>query len=131
VCPENRQVIISVGFWTILWEITKVMAPHTAPHVVRAVAERGNRRSAREAGPAQPSAKDLANAISYLENRLSAAEERAATAEDKAAVMEEKLALAEARMADKWALAAKWMLALLAWNAVITGILIYLLFARR
>lgn len=121
-----------MGFWGILWEITKAVVPHTAPHVVRAVADRGReRRAARQPEVQQPSPEDLAGAISYLERRLSAAEERAATADDKASLAEERLALAEARMADKWALAAKWMLALLAWNAVLTGILIYLLIVRK
>jgi len=121
-----------MGFWSILWEIARVVVPHTAPHVARAVADRTReRRAARVPEPDQPSAKDLASAISYLEKRLSAAEERAAAAEEKASLAEEKLVLAEARMADKWALAAKWMLALLIWNAVITAILIYVLIARR
>jgi hypothetical protein len=121
-----------MGFWTILWEIAKAVAPHTAPHVVRAVTDRAReRRAAREPEPQHPSREDLAGAISYLERRLSAAEERAAAADDKASLAEEKLALAEARMADKWTLAARWMLALLAWNVVITAILIYVLIARR
>jgi hypothetical protein len=121
-----------VGFWTILWEIARAVVPHTAPHVVRAVADRNKeRRAAREKDPNQPSAGDLAGAISYLDQRLSAAEEHAAAAGERAAAAEERLAVAEAQMADKWAAAGKWMIALLAWNLVITGLVIYLLFARR
>ena len=121
-----------MGFWTILWEIAKAVAPHTAPHVVRVVTDRAReRRAARELEPQQPSREDLAGAISYLEKRLSAAEERAAAAEDKASLAEQRLALAEARMADKWTLAARWVLALLIWNAVTTAIVIYLLFTRH
>src|SRR5260370_22583277 len=115
-----------MGFWGIVWEIAKAVAPHTAPDGARAVADRAReRRAARGPELQQPSPQDLSGAISYLEKRLSAAEERAAAADDKASLAEERLALAEARMADKWALAARWMLALLAWNAVITGVLIY------
>jgi len=121
-----------MGFWSILWEIARVVVPHTAPHVARAVADRTReRRLAREPQPDQPSTKDLAGAMAYLEKRLSVAEERAGAAEDKASQAEEKLALAEARMAEKWALAAKLLLALLIWNVVITAILIYMLIARR
>jgi hypothetical protein len=54
-------------------------------------------------------------------------------AEDSAAAAEQKLSLAEARMADQWAVARKWGIALLAWNALVTAALIVLLFllARR
>jgi len=121
-----------MGFWSILWEIARAVAPHTVPHVARAVADRTiERGTVRRPDVQQPSPGDLANAISYLENRLSATEERAAAADDKASLAQERLALAEARMADKWTLVARWLVALLVWNAVLTGVLIYLLFARR
>src|SRR5262249_51770134 len=120
-----------MGFWSILWEIARVVAPHTVPHVARAVADRTRERRSPRPEVQQPSAGDLANAISYLENRLSAAEEQAAAADDRALAAAERLALAEARMADRWTLVARWLLALVIWNAVLTGVVVYLLFARR
>jgi hypothetical protein len=34
-------------------------------------------------------------------------------------------------MADRWAAARKWFIALLAWNALVTILLIFLLFRHR
>lgn len=116
-----------MGLWGLLFEVVKAVVPHTAPHVARAVVNAAKeRREARTLPGTQPSNESLAGAISYLEQRLSAAEERAAAAE-------QRLSLAEARMADKWASARKWGIALLAWNAVVTAGLIYLalVMARR
>src|SRR5262245_58459737 len=114
-----------MGLWGVLLEIAKAVAPHAAPHVARAVVDAAkDRRAASEAQRTpdglQPTAADLAAALTYLDQRLSAAEERAATAE-------QKLSLAEARMADQWATARKWASALLAWNGVVTAVLIWLL----
>jgi hypothetical protein len=120
-----------MGLWGVLLEIARAVAPHAAPHVARAVVDAAkDRRAASEASRAQtalqPTNADLAAALNYLEQRLSAAEERAATAE-------QKLSLAAARMADQWATARKWAIALLAWNAAVTAGLIWLVvvLARR
>jgi hypothetical protein len=113
-----------MGLWGVLLEIAKAVVPHAAPHVARAVVDAAKeRRAASETAGAQdslqPTNTDLAAALTYLEQRLSAAEERAATAE-------QKLSLAEARMADQWATARKWAIALLAWNGAVTVGLIWL-----
>ena len=120
-----------MGLWGVLFEIAKAVVPHAAPHVARAVVDAAkDRRAAGEAARTQPGLQptntDLAAALNYLEQRLSAAEERAATAE-------QKLSLAQARMADQWAMARKWAIALLAWNGAVTVGLIWLvvLLARR
>jgi hypothetical protein len=115
-----------MGLWGVLFEIAKAVVPHAAPHVARAVvdAAKDRRAAANEIersqdGP-QPTAADVAAALIYLERRLSAAE-------DRAAVVEQKLSLSEARMADQWATARKWAIALLAWNGVVTVALIWLI----
>jgi hypothetical protein len=120
-----------MGFWSVLLEIARAVAPHAAPHVARAVVDAAKERraageAAREQADPQPSVQDLANALTYLEQRLSAAEERAAAAEEKLAVM-------EARNADLWMTTRKWAIGLMVWNAVGTAALIVLaiIIARR
>jgi hypothetical protein len=120
-----------MGLWGVLFEIAKAVVPHAAPHVARAVVDAAKDRraageTARTQDALQPTNADLAAALNYLEQRLSAAEERAATAE-------QQLTLAEARMADQWATARKWAIALLVWNGAVTAGLIWLviLLARR
>jgi len=120
-----------MGFWGVLWELAKLVVPHTAPHVARVVTERARERHVgRPEEPRGPSTEDLAGAISFLEKRLSESEDRAAAAEEKASQMEDKLSAAEARFAQRWAVAGRWMIGLLVWNVLLTGLLIYLL-ARR
>jgi hypothetical protein len=120
-----------MGLWGVLFELAKAVVPHAAPHVARAVVEAAKDRRAaseivRTQESLQPTNADLAAALNYLEQRLSAVEERAATAE-------QKLSLAQARMADQWATARKWAIALLAWNGALTVGLIWLviILARR
>ena len=118
-----------MGLWGVLWEIFKVAAPHAAPHVARAVKEH------RAAGLAEPRANAVAQEIAHefttLEERIAAAELKAAASEARAADAEEKLSLLQTQMAGRWATMRIWALALLAWNAVITAVLVYLLAARR
>jgi hypothetical protein len=110
-----------MGLWGVLLEIARVVVPHAAPHVARAVVDAAKeRRAASEAARIEPSTEDLAGALSYLEQRLSAAEEKAATAE-------RNLSLAQAQMADEWAMARKWLIGLLVWNALVTAGLIWLI----
>jgi hypothetical protein len=117
-----------MGLWGVLWEIFKVVVPHTAPHVARAV------RNRQTAGIAERRAQAVAQGFATMEERLAAAEEKAAAAETSAAVAEERAAAAEDRLAQaqaQWNTVRKWMLALLVWNAVLTAILIYVLVVRR
>lgn len=120
-----------MGLWSVLIELARAVAPHAAPHVARAVVDAAKERraaseAAREQSNPQPSAKDLVDALNYLEQRLSAAEEMATAAT-------EKLALAEARMADQWTTARKWAIGLVIWNAVVTVafIVLVVILARR
>jgi hypothetical protein len=119
-----------MGFWSILLEIARAVAPH-APHVARAVADaaKEHRTASTATRPEtlpKPSNQELADAIGDLEKRLSAAEE-------KAEIAEQQLALAEARIADQWITARKWAIGLLVWNAVETAglIVLVILVARR
>ena len=121
-----------MGLWGVLWEIFKVVVPHTAPHVARAV--RGRQTAGFAERRAQAAAKEIAQGFATMEERLAAAEEKAAAAESSAAVAEERAGAAEDRLAlaqTQWNAVRKWMLALLIWNAALTAVLIYVLVARR
>jgi hypothetical protein len=110
-----------MGLWGVLLEFARAVVPHAAPHVARAVVDAAKeRRAAAEAARTEPSTEDLAGALTYLEQRLSAAEEKAATAE-------QRLSLIQAQMAGEWAIARKWLIGLLVWNAVVTAGLIWLI----
>jgi hypothetical protein len=114
-----------MGLWGVLWEIVKAVAPHTVPHVARAVTNAAKDRRADElarlhAAPAD----DLYGRVESLEQRLEAAERRAATAEMRlAAYLDE--------FSRKWESSRKWIIALLAWNALVTAALLFLLFRHR
>lgn len=113
-----------MGFWGVLLELARVVVPHAAPHVARAVVDRAKeRRAAESSRPAethQPSNESLALAITYLEHRLSIAEEKASAAE-------ELRIASEAQAAERWMQAKKVFTALIAWNALVTASLVALL----
>jgi t-SNARE complex subunit (syntaxin) len=123
-----------MGFWGVLWEIVKAVGPHAAPHVARAVAGRKPVTvTDRRAQAAAEKIGYMAQGLATVEERLAAAEARAEAADrnatdaaDRVAAAEDKLSQAEAQFTDSWKAARKWMLALFVWNAVIMGILIYL-----
>ena len=127
---------VAMGLWGVLWEIVKAIGPHAAPHVARAMTQR---KTVRESDQRTRAAvKEIAQEFSTLEQRVQAALERAdaaeqnsIAAEERAAAAEEKLTLTQAQMADRWAAARKWFIALLAWNALVTILLIFLLFRHR
>jgi hypothetical protein len=80
---------------------------------------------------AQAAADAMAEDLATMEERLSAAEERAASAERSAAAAgersvaaEDALSRAQAQFAEQMKATRNWMLALLVWNCLITGILI-------
>jgi hypothetical protein len=114
-----------MGFWGVLLELARAVVPHAAPHVARVVVDAAKeRRAASAAGssqrPDQPSNEALAEAITYLERRLSVAEE-------KASELEGKLLASENRMEERWQYARKLAIGAIAWNAVITALLIAIL----
>ena len=125
-----------MGIWGVLWEIVKAIGPHAAPHVARAMTQR--RTVAESDQRTRAAVKEIAQEFSTLEQRVQAALERAdaaeknsIAAEERAAAAEERLMLTQAQMADQWAAARKWFIALLAWNALVTILLIFLLFRHR
>jgi hypothetical protein len=113
-----------MGLWGVLWEIVKAVAPHTVPHVARAMTNAAKDRRVEQARlPAAP-VDDLYGRVDSLEQRLEAAERRAATAEMRlAAYLDE--------FSRKWESSRKWIIALLAWSALLTAALLFLLFRHR
>jgi hypothetical protein len=125
-----------MGLWGVLWEIVKAVGPHAAPHVARAMTQRKN--TAESDRRTHAAVKEIAQEFSTLEERVQASEERVAAAErnsiaaeERAAAAEEKLTLTQAQMAVQWSAVRKWFIILLAWNALVTALLIFLLFHHR
>lgn len=114
-----------MGLWGVLWEIVKAVAPHTVPHVARAMTNAAkDRRAAEQARlPAAP-VDDLHGRVELLEQHVEAAEQRAAAAEIRLAAYLDDFS-------RKWESGRKWIIALLAWNALVTAALLFLLFRRR
>ena len=126
-----------MGLWGVLWEIVKAIGPHAAPHVARAMTQR-KAATAEAERRTRAAVEEVAQEFSTLEQRVQAAEMRAVAAEstsiaaeERAAAAEEKLALTQAQIADQWTAVRKWFIILLAWNAVVTALLIFLLFRHR
>jgi hypothetical protein len=114
-----------MGLWGVLWEIVKAVVPHTAPHVARAITDAAkDRRVAAQAGLQSAAVDDLHGRVELLEQHLQAAEQRAAAAEIKLGAYLDDFS-------RKWESGRKWIIALLAWNALVTAILLFLLFRHR
>jgi hypothetical protein len=115
-----------MGLWSVLFEIVRAVVPHAAPHVTRAVVNAAKeRRAARDAGEIEvPSNQDLASLLASLERRVTLAEMRTAAAE-------QELETTQSEFARKWNSARTWVIALLAWNALLTALTIYLFVARK
>ncbi len=115
-----------MGLWGVLFELVRAVVPHAAPHVTRAVVNAAkDRMASRNAGEIEaPSNQDLASLLASLERRVTSAETRASAAE-------QDLESTQTEFARKWNSARIWVIALLAWNALLTAITIYLLVARK
>ncbi|HKT49345.1 MAG TPA: hypothetical protein VJV96_03560 [Candidatus Angelobacter sp.] len=119
-----------MGLWSVLFEIVKTAATHAAPHVARGAVDIARERmSANKSEPQGPGLLDELNA--QLNQVLSHFEQRLATAEQRALAAEESLAGLREDWTRKWTSARIWILGLLCWNVVITGLAIYLLIARK
>lgn len=115
-----------MGLWGVLIDILKTAATHAAPHVAKSAVDMARERmnasdAARQEGI---SAEELNHALAVIDQRVAAAEQRAAAAE-------EQLTAVQEFFARKWASARVWVIALLCWNAVLTGLVIYLVISRR
>lgn len=115
-----------MGLWSVLFEIVKTAASHAAPHVARGAVDIARERmNAGKSGPQGPGPLDQLNQVlSEFDQRLAAAEQRAVAAEEALSALGED-------WTRKWASARIWIIALLCWNAVMTGLAIYLLVAHR
>lgn len=118
-----------MGLWSVLFEIVKTAATHAAPHVARGAVDIARERMNAKSEPAGSGPLDELNAqlnqvFSEFDQRLAAAERRAQAAEEGLAGLREE-------WTRKWASARIWIIALLCWNIVITGLAIYLLIARK
>lgn len=116
-----------MGLWGVLLEIVRAVTPHAAPHVAKVVVD-----AARERMSSREKQQDCAaQEISELTSRLELLEERAMAADQRAAEAEERMVRLQAESARKWASVRLWLLALLAWNAALTGLVIYFALARK
>lgn len=121
-----------MALWGVLIDILKTAATHAAPHVARSAVDMARERMAandagrRAAGSASAEefAQELGATLAAFDQRLAAAEQRATSAEQQLTALQEYFA-------RKWASARVWVIALLAWNAVVTGLQIYVLAARK
>jgi hypothetical protein len=115
-----------MGLWGVLLEIVKTAASHAAPHVARSAVEMARERmSANKAEPPDSDPVEQLNRVfSEFDQRIAAAEQRAIAAE-------ERLAALQRDWAKRWRSAQIWVIALLGWNAMVTGLVIYLLIARK
>jgi hypothetical protein len=115
-----------MGLWGVLLEFVRTAATHAAPHVAKSAVEIARERmgaSRTEAQGADP-VEQLNQVFAAFDQRLTAAEQRAAAAE-------EQLTAVQERFDRKWASARIWVIGLLAWNAILTAVLLYVLFARK
>jgi hypothetical protein len=115
-----------MGLWAVLLDIVKTAATHAAPHVARSAVDMARERM--NANRVEP---QDAEALEQLKQLFSEFDQRIATAEERAAAAEERLSQWQQNWDRKWASARMWVLALLVWNALLTGLAIYLAVARH
>ncbi|MGE5323305.1 MAG: hypothetical protein ACM3SW_10605 [Actinomycetota bacterium] len=115
-----------MGLWGVLLEIVKTAATHAAPHVARSAVDMARERM--NANRAEPQSGDP---LEQLQQLFAEFDRRIAAAEERAAAAEERLSQWQQDWNRKWTSARFWVIALLVWNAVLTGLAIYLAIARR
>jgi hypothetical protein len=115
-----------MGLWGVLFEIVKTAASHAAPHVARGAVDIARERI--NANKSEPQGPDP---LEQLNQVMSAFDRRIAAAEERSVAAEEQLAAAQDDWRRKWASARIWIIALLCWNTLVTGVVIYLFVAHR
>lgn len=120
-----------MGLWSLLAEIAKALVPHAAPHVARGVVTLAKDRIGPLAASRRVEEARVEEAKAELGRQLSDLQERLAAAEDRAATAEARALAAEAEFAAQLQQLRRWILALLAWNVVVTILVILLFFIRR
>jgi len=115
-----------MGFWGLLADIARVLAPHAAPHVAKGIVNVAKDRigPSNASKRAEETSAELGRQISTLQERLSAAEDRAAAAEARTIAGEAELAAQQEQFR-------KWLIVLLSWNVVMTIVVIVLFFLRK
>ena len=114
-----------MGFWGLLADIARAVAPHAAPHVARGIVNAARERMA-PANAEHEAAKtdDLKQSLEAIQGKLSVIEERAAVAESHAFTAASQLARFQMQIRN-------WLVILLAWNLLVAALLVYLLFFRK
>jgi hypothetical protein len=115
-----------MGLWGVLLEIVKTAASHAAPHVARSAVD-----MARERMNANRSDAQGPDPVAQLNRLFSEFDQRITAAEQRAIAAEERLVALQQDWVKKWASARIWIIALLCWNTAVTGLVIYLLVARK
>lgn len=115
-----------MGLWGVLLEFVRTAATHAAPHVAKGAVDIARERM--NATRTEPQGVDP---VEQLNKVFSAIEQRLVAAEQRAAAAEEQMTALQDYFTRKWASARIWVIGLLAWNAVLTAILIYVLVARK
>lgn len=118
-----------MGLWSVLFEIVKTAATHAAPHVARGAVDIARERM--NANKSEQGSGPLDELNAQLNQVLSGFDQRLATAEQRALAAEESLTVLREDWTRKWVSARIWIIALLCWNMVVTGLAIYLLIARK
>ncbi len=115
-----------MGLWGVLLEVLKTAATHAAPHMARGAVDIARERMGANTPPPQgPNPiEELNEVLTSFDKRIAVANQRAVEAEAQIAALQEDLA----RKAES---ARIWVIALLSWNAVVTLVVIYLLFRRH
>ena len=115
-----------MGLWGVLLELVKTAATHAAPHVARSAVDMARERM--NANRVEP---QDADAIEQLKQLFFDFDQRIAAAEQRAIAAEERLSQWQQDWDRKWASARIWVVALLVWNALLSGLAIYLAVAHR
>lgn len=115
-----------MGLWGVLLDIVKTAATHAAPHVARSAVDMARERmNATRVDPQD------ADALEQLKQLFADFDQRIAAAEERAAAAEERLTHWQQDWDRKWANARIWIIALLVWNGLLTGLAIYLAVAHH
>ncbi|HET6935248.1 MAG TPA: hypothetical protein VFI72_10440 [Candidatus Angelobacter sp.] len=115
-----------MGLWGVLLEFVRTAATHAAPHVAKSAVEMARERM----GANRPEAQN-GDPLEQLNQVFAAIDQRFSAAEQRAAAAEEQLATVQEHFARTWDSARIWVIGLLVWNAVLTGLLVYLLVVRK
>jgi hypothetical protein len=115
-----------MGLWGVLLDIVKTAATHAAPHVARSAVDMARERM--NANRVEP---QDADALEQLKQLFSEFDQRIAAAEERATAAEQRLTRWEQDSDRKWSSARLWIIGLLVWNALLTGLAIYLAVATH